>query len=107
MQTLPVLDADQDDRKARYLAGLDQGQGLEELVQRAESAGQDDEGLGVLDEHGLAGEEIPEVDAEIDPVVQPLLERQLDSEADGEPPGLLAPLLTASIAPGPPPVITA
>ena len=43
---------------------------------------------GVLDEHRLADEEVPEVDADVDPVVEALLERQLDAEPDGQPAGL-------------------
>ena len=81
---------------------------LEQLVQGAEAAGQHDEPLGVLDEHGLAGEEVPEVDAEVDPLVHALLEGQLDARArPRRRRPRTAPLLAASIDPGPPPVITA
>ena len=107
-QALPVRRADQHHRERRDLAGLRQGQRLEHLVEGAEAAGEHDEALGVLHEHRLAGEEVAEVDAEVDPLVEAGLEGQLDAEADAtrrRP--REAPLLAASIAPGPPPVITA
>src|SRR5450759_2297636 len=81
-QTTPVRRADEHQREGGHLAGLHQRHGLEELVQGAEASGQDDEPLGVLHEHGLAGEEVPEVDPKVDIAVQALLERQLDAEPD-------------------------
>ena len=42
---LPVVLAVQDDREVLDLAGLDQGQRLEQLVERPEAAGEDDEAL--------------------------------------------------------------
>ena len=68
--------------KCADLAGLDQGQRLEQLVQRAEAAGQDHERVGVLHEHHLAGEEVAELDAEVDVRVEALLVGQLDVAAD-------------------------
>ncbi|CAM5733374.1 hypothetical protein SFUMM280S_04443 [Streptomyces fumanus] len=59
-ESAPVLGAEQDDREAGHLLGLHQGEGLEELVQGAEAAGQDHEALRVLDEHHLPDEEVPE-----------------------------------------------
>src|SRR5690606_15736938 len=81
-QAAPVVRAEQHHREVRDLAGLDQGEGLEQLIERAEPAGQGDEALRVLEEHGLAGEEVPEVDAERYVLVQALLERELDPEPD-------------------------
>jgi hypothetical protein len=81
-QAAPVVAAEEDDREARDLLGLDEREGLEELVEGAEAAGQDDEALGVLDEHHLPDEEVAEVQADVDVRVQPLLERQLDAETD-------------------------
>ena len=52
------------------LRGLHQSQRLEQLVERAEPAGQADERLRVLHEHRLAREEVAEVDAEVDPLVE-------------------------------------
>jgi hypothetical protein len=72
------------------LAGLDQRQRLEQLVHRPEAARQDDERAGVLHEHRLAGEEVPELDAEIDVRVDRLLVGQLDVAADREPAAFLA-----------------
>src|SRR5690606_6150973 len=81
-QAAPVLGAEEDDGEAGDLLGLDEGEGLEQLVQGAEAAGQHDEALGVLDEHQLADEEVAEVQADVDVGVQPLLEGELDAEAD-------------------------
>ena len=58
---------------------------LEQLVGRAEAAGEDAEPLGRLHEHRLAGVEVVEDEAEVDVVVHRLLVRQLDPEADREP----------------------
>ncbi len=71
-----------------HLAGLDQGQRLEQLVERPEAAGEDHEALGRLHEHRLAHVEVLEGQAEVDVRVQRLLVRQLDVEADREPAAL-------------------
>ena len=84
-QRRPVRLADEHDREVEDLAGLDQGERLEQLVGRAEAAGEDAEALRGLHEHRLAGVEVVEDEAEVDVVVHPLLVRQLDSEADREP----------------------
>jgi hypothetical protein len=55
------------------LPGLDQGHGLEDLVQRPESPGEDDEGIGILDQHHLAHEEVLELQEEVEVGVGPLL----------------------------------
>ena len=47
-QPRPVLGAEQHQRERRDLPGLDQREGLEQLVQRAEAAGHHDEGLEYL-----------------------------------------------------------
>ena len=75
---------------AADLAGLDEGERLEQLVERPEPAGQDDEGVRVLHEHRLAGEEVAELDAEVDVGVERLLVRQLDIAPDREAATLLA-----------------
>ena len=81
-QAAPVRRAHEHDGERRDLAGLHQGERLEQLVEGAEAAGEDDERLGVLHEHRLAREEVAEVDADVDPLVHALLERQLDAEPD-------------------------
>ena len=92
-QALPVRRADEHNRERRDLAGLRERECLEQLVEGAEPAGQHDEALGVLDEHGLAREEVAEVDALVDPAVQPGLEGQLDAEPDAETAGLAGTLV--------------
>ena len=79
---LPVVDPHQHQRKVLDLAGLDQGRGLEHLVEGAEAAGQGDEGVGVLDQHHLADEEVAELDEGVEVGVGALLVRQLDVAAD-------------------------
>ena len=44
-QPAPVLGAEEDDREVLDLAGLDEGERLEQLVEGAEAAGEDDEAL--------------------------------------------------------------
>ena len=98
---LPVGGPDEDHREVADLARLDQGQALEELVQRPEPARQDDERVGVLHEHRLPGEEVLELDAEVDVGVEALLVGQLDVAPDRQ----AATLATAAIGrlhdPGP------
>ena len=86
----PVVAAHQDHREVLDLAGLDQGQRLEQLVERPEPARVDHERVGVLHEHDLAGEEVAELDAEVHVRVEPLLHRQLDVAADRQAAALLA-----------------
>ena len=81
-ETPPVRHTDQDDGEPRHLLGLDQRQGLEQFIQGAETAGEYDETVAVLDETGLAGEEVAEVHTDLDPLIDSLLERQLDAQAD-------------------------
>ena len=85
---LQYCDPDQDHREVAHLAGLDEGQCLEQLVHRAEAAGQDHERIGVLDEHHLAREEVAEIDAQVHVRVLPLLVGQLDVAADRQPTAL-------------------
>ena len=61
----PVVAAHQHDREVTHLAGLDQAERLEQLVERAEAAGEDDEAAGVADEHHLAREEVVELEAQL------------------------------------------
>src|SRR5205814_9136052 len=75
------------------LPGPYQRERLEQLVHRAVPTAQYHERLRVLDEHRLAREEVPEVDAHVDPLVDALLERQLDAQPHGEPAGLGAALV--------------
>src|SRR5688500_1142763 len=88
---VPVILAIQDDREVLDLAGLDEGQRLEQLVERPESNRKDDEALRVLHEHDRAHAEVAELHAEVDVLVQPLLEGELDVGADGQAAGLLRP----------------
>ena len=73
------------------LAGLDQRQRLEQLVERPEAARQDHERVRVLHEHRLPGEEVVELDRHVDVGVEVLLHRQLDVAADRHPAGLVGP----------------
>ena len=57
----PVRRAEQHDREVADLAGLAQRRRLEQLVERAEAAGEDDERARVAHEHHLAREEVVEV----------------------------------------------
>jgi hypothetical protein len=86
---VPVPRPDQRDRELPHLVGLDQRQRLEELVQGAEAAGEEDEPLRRLHQHHLARVEVAEGDGEVDVRVRILLVRELDVEADGEAAGLL------------------
>src|SRR5690606_871869 len=82
-ESAPESTPHEDDREADDRAGLDERERFEELVERAESARQDDESAGVLDEHRLADEEVAELDAQVHVVVEAGLERQLDAQTHG------------------------
>ena len=69
--------------------------------------GMHDEGGRELHEHHLAGEEVLEGQADVLIAVAELLVGQLDVEATTRAVPSNAPLLAASMSPGPPPEITA
>lgn len=79
----PVALPHEDDGKVLDLAGLDEGESFEEFVEGAEATGADDEGVGVLDEHDLADEEVAELDELVDEGVGLLLVGEGDVAADG------------------------
>jgi hypothetical protein len=59
---VPEGAADEDDGNPLHLVGLDQRQRLEQLVERAESAGEGDERLGAHEEMHLAQAEVAEAE---------------------------------------------
>src|SRR5581483_5437924 len=82
---LPVLRAEEHDgERLPHLVRLHQRQDLEELVERAVAAGEDDDRLGEVHEPELAHEEVVEVHVEAarDVLVLELLARQRDGQAD-------------------------
>src|ERR1041385_801551 len=81
----PVRRAEEHHRMDRHLAGLHQGQVLEQLVHRSVPARERDHGAGVARQHHLADEEEPEEDAAPHPGVGALLVGELDVDADREP----------------------
>ena len=89
-QRSPVGAVAEHHRKAADLARLDQCQRLEQLVERAEAAGENHESVGRLHEHGLAGVEVLERQREIAVRIEALFLRELDAEPDGQAAGLLA-----------------
>ena len=81
-QPVPERRAHEQHREVADLPGLDEDERLEQLVERAEAAGEDHEGVRVADEHDLAREEVVELQREVDDRVGGLLERQLDVQPD-------------------------
>ncbi len=88
-------------------ARLDQRERLEQLVERAEAAGRDDERARVAHEHDLAREEVAEAQGDVEVRVERLLVRQRDVAPTDVAPASRAPRLAASIKPPPPPVMIA
>lgn len=82
-----MLRPEEDERRGGDLMGLNQRDQLEELVEGAEAAGEEDGSFRVFHEHGLAHEEVAERHAEVDPVVEPFLMGQFDGEAHRGAPG--------------------
>src|SRR5450759_1925029 len=81
-QPRPVVATEENDGEPVDLSRLNECECLEQLIQRAEPAGEDNERHRVLDEHRLPHEEILEVDERVDVRVCALLERELDVAAD-------------------------
>src|SRR5262245_384713 len=57
-ETRPVVSPEHDHRELIDLSRLNEGERLEAFVERAETAGEDDERVRVFDEHRLPDEEI-------------------------------------------------
>ena len=89
-EAVPVLRADEDDREVEDLAGLDQHERLEQLVERPEAALAEHEALGRLHEHRLASVEVLERELSVEVGVRVLFVLELDVEADRQAAGLLA-----------------
>ena len=70
------------------LLGLDEIGHFEDFVHRAKSAGHCDEGIGILDQHQLAHEEMAEGDPAVEVLVGPLLDGQFDIAANGHAAGV-------------------
>jgi len=85
------LPTEEDDGEILDLAGLDEGHGLEQFIEGAESARNDDKGVGVFDQQGLADEEVADVDPLIEVGVVTLFHGQHDIAAHGTPTDLLGP----------------
>src|SRR5262249_42488823 len=79
----------QDYGEVLYLLGLDQRQCFEHLIESPKTAGHDDEGVGVFDQHDFANEEVIELQHFVEVWVWLLLEWQLDVAADGSSAGFL------------------
>ncbi len=94
--------------KWRPCASASRIERLEQLVQRAEPARQDDEALGVADEHDLAREEVVEAQGDVQVGVRRLLEAAARCSArptSRRPRGRRG--WRPPSSPGPPPVMTA
>src|SRR3954470_17895855 len=78
----PVVAAHQHDREVADLVGLAERDRLEQLVERAEAAGQHHEADRVAHEEQLAREEVVAGELAVEVWVLVLLERQLDVQAD-------------------------
>ena len=80
----PILTAEEDDRNRLHAVGLAEGEGLEHLVEGAESAGEEDHGRRAEDEVKLPQREVLELEAEVggDEGIGLLLGRELDVEPD-------------------------
>jgi hypothetical protein len=80
---LPVVATHQDEREVINLACLDERSGLEDFIHCAISAREDDEAVGVFDEHDFAHEKVAEVDEFIEVWIWLLLHGEFDIAADG------------------------
>jgi len=88
---LVKLAPEDDDRKVFDFAGLDQGHGLEEFIERAEPSRNDDKCVGVFDEERLPNEEVANIDPLIQVGVVLLLHGQHDIAAHRAAPHITSP----------------
>ena len=72
-QTRPVFGTDQHDWLVGYLAGLHHAEHFKKLIHRTHATWQTDKSLRVLQKHGLARKEVPEINAKVDILVKALL----------------------------------
>ena len=81
---VPIVPVVEDDRNLLHAAGLAERQGVEQLVERAEAAGEDDQRLRPQQEVHLAQREVVELEAQLrrDVGIGHLLGGELDVEAD-------------------------
>ncbi len=86
----PEALTEQEHGEVRDPVRLNQRESLEGLVQRPVAAGKDQERARVLDEHQLADEEVPELEAALDVGVGALLLWEADVEPDRQSPTLSA-----------------
>src|SRR5581483_9605344 len=75
---LPVFGSEKHDRKVVNLARLDQRECFEQFVERAETTGEDDEGVAIYDEHHLAHKKVFELQRQRQVLIRFLLVRQFD-----------------------------
>ena len=68
-QAAPEVLPDEHHWEAGHLVGLDQGERFKELVKGAEASRHNHEAVGVLQKHGLAGEEVTEMHSQVDELV--------------------------------------
>lgn len=87
-QAVPLAAAEQDHREVADRRGLDQREGLEQLIKRPIAARRDNEGAGVADEHHLAREEVAEAKLDVQIGIGRLLVRQLNVAADRQRAGI-------------------
>ena len=87
-QARPVGSLHEHHRELGDLAGLDERERLEQLIQRAEAAGVHDERRRIAHEHQTSCEEVVELQGAVEVIVGDLLLRELDVEPDGGHPGV-------------------
>ena len=78
---MPEVFAHDDDGEAFDFFSLDEDEGFKDFVHGSEAAGEDDEGLGVFDEHDFADKEVVEVYESVEVWVWDLLHGEFDVAA--------------------------
>jgi len=106
-QSLPVFAAEEDERELRDALGLHEGHDFEKFVERAEATGHVNEAEAVFGKADFARKEVVKVQRDVGEAVAACSCGNSMLRPTDLPPPCAAPLLAASMMPGPPPVMTA
>src|SRR5699024_9620888 len=88
-QTSPIFSTDQHNWVISNLAGLYHAEHFKKLIHRTHATWQTNKSLRVLQKHGLASKEVPEIDAQVDVLIKPLFKGQFNTYTNGEPTGFI------------------
>ena len=81
MHPPPEFATHENERKGTNFLALDESHGFKQFIESAETAGHDDIGARIFDQHDLAGEEVVEIEALVDVGIRSLFVRKINIES--------------------------